>query len=286
MDGPAANPVSPSMIAVAHRTTLCAVFLTLLALPSSAFAQTCGPPSAPATTLRVLTYNIHHGRGLDNQVSLPRIAAVINSVHPDLVALQEVDSGTERTNRVDQPHELARLTGLQAVFGDNIPYQGGRYGNAVLSRLPILRHENHRLPSHYPKEQRGVLEVEVELPGGQPLLFFVTHFDYRRLYDRERLDSVHTVNDLIVTRPHRLALLAGDLNARANSTVLTELGKSWRRTNHPVLPTYPASFPIRQIDYVLVRPACRWRVREVMVLAEATASDHRALLTVLELRGE
>jgi endonuclease/exonuclease/phosphatase family metal-dependent hydrolase len=266
------------------RTRSAVLAALLVALTSlSASAQNC--TSSPSTTpLRVLTFNICHTQGSDGKIDLDRTAAVINSVRPDLVALQEVDSGTARTHRVDQPNELAKRTGLTAVFGDNIPYQGGHYGNAILSRFPILRHENHPLPSHYKGEQRGVLEVEIALPNGQPLLFFATHFDYRRYYDRERLDSAHTVNDLIAARPDALALLAGDLNARANSTVLTELGQYWRRTNYPVLPTYPAAFPYKQIDYVLFRPECRWRVREVMVLADRLASDHRALLTVLELR--
>ncbi|MEX2025646.1 MAG: endonuclease/exonuclease/phosphatase family protein, partial [Pirellulaceae bacterium] len=61
--------------------------------------------------LRVLTYNIHHGEGIDGKLDLPRIARVIESVDPDLVALQEVDRRVERTGSVDQPAELARLTG-------------------------------------------------------------------------------------------------------------------------------------------------------------------------------
>jgi endonuclease/exonuclease/phosphatase family metal-dependent hydrolase len=77
------------------------------------------------------------------------------------VALQEVDCNPKRTSGVDRPAELARLTKMQVVFGDNIPYQGGRYGNAVLSRLSIVRHENHPLPSFHEGEQRGVLEVAV-----------------------------------------------------------------------------------------------------------------------------
>ena len=60
-------------------------------------------------TLRVLTYNIHHGEGADGRVDLARLAGVVTSVHPDLVALQEVDEGTERASGVDELAELARL---------------------------------------------------------------------------------------------------------------------------------------------------------------------------------
>jgi hypothetical protein len=117
-------------------------------------------PAGGHLRLRVLSYNIHHGEGVDRKLDLPRIASVTKSVKPDLVALQEVDQGTERTVRVDQPAELARLTGLNVVFGGNIRCQGGDYGNAVLSRLPISRHKNHLLPRFDDGEQGGVLQVE------------------------------------------------------------------------------------------------------------------------------
>ena len=87
--------------------------------------------------IRVLTYNIHHGEGVDGKFDLPRIADVIKLASPDLVALQEVDQGTARASGVDQPAELARLTGMKVVFGRNIDFQGGGYGTAVLSRLPV-----------------------------------------------------------------------------------------------------------------------------------------------------
>lgn len=82
------------------------------------------------------------------------------------------------------------------------------------------------------------------------------------------------------------ALLAGDLNDVPDSRTLQELGKQWTRANAEVLPTIPVEQPKQQIDYVLYRPTDRWRLVEVQVLDEATASDHRPLLAVLELRGE
>ncbi len=98
------------------------------------------PPFAHAdepTRLRVLSYNIHHGAGIDGRLDLERIARVIQSARPDVVALQEVDRGVARSKRIDEPAELARLTGLRAIFERNITYQGGDYGNAVLTGLPV-----------------------------------------------------------------------------------------------------------------------------------------------------
>jgi len=78
----------------------------------------------------VLTYNIHHGEGVDGKLDLVRIAKVIQEVEPDIVALQEVDQNAGRSGQVDQAAELGRLTKMRSVFGGNIALQGGEYGNA------------------------------------------------------------------------------------------------------------------------------------------------------------
>lgn len=233
--------------------------------------------------LSVLSYNIHHGEGVDGHHDLERIANVIRSVSPDLVALQEVDRNTLRSMSVDQPERLAQLTQMNVVFGKNIELGDGQYGNAVLSRFPIHRHLNHALPNLDSGEQRGVLEVEIQLPDGrQRVLLFATHLDHRNP-DQERVASALTINELIATRPTTAAILAGDLNDLPESATLTELAKQWTKANQDPLPTVPVHQPKRQIDYVLFRPASRWRVITTEVLNEATASDHRAILAVLEV---
>jgi len=246
-------------------------------------ASTQGSEAGSASRLRVLSYNIHHGEGVDHKLDLQRIAGVIKSANPDWVALQEVDKGTRRTDRVDQPAELARLTGMNVVFGGNIRYQGGDYGNAVLSRLPIKRHKNHHLPLFDDGEQRGVLEVEVQMPdGGGTVLLLATHLDHRR-GDRERLASAATINNLAAARAGQPAVLAGDLNDLPDSKTLRRFRTVWTPANEKVLPTIPVKEPTRQIDFILFRPADRWKVIEVRVLEEAVASDHRAIFAVLEL---
>jgi endonuclease/exonuclease/phosphatase family metal-dependent hydrolase len=233
--------------------------------------------------LRVLSYNIHHGRGTDDKVDLERIAGVIRSCEPDLVALQEVDKGVERTNGIDEPGELARLTKMNVVFGNNIVYQGGDYGNAILSRFPVAAHKNHKLPVFYKNEQRGVMEVDVTLPDNRgTLVFMATHLDYRG-DSPERVPSAALINELVAKRSEP-AVLAGDLNDMPESKTLAEFVKSWKRTNDGSLATFPVDTPTRQIDHILVRPADRWNIVEVKVLDEAVASDHRAILAVLELR--
>src|SRR6478609_4130425 len=65
--------------------------------------------------IRVITYNIHHGEGMDKKFDLERIAKVLLAEKPDIVALEEVDQGTRRASGVDQPAEFARLTGMKVV---------------------------------------------------------------------------------------------------------------------------------------------------------------------------
>jgi len=266
-----------SVVTWTQRALHCVALIALFA-----FADTKTALSAEPFRLRVLSYNIHHGEGTDGKLDLERIARVIAAAEPDVVALQEVDKKTNRTGGVDQPAELARLTKLQFAFGPNIRFGGGEYGNATLSKFEITRSENHRLPSIDQGEQRGVLEVELKLPGEIPaLLFFNTHLDARGP-DEERIASAHAINKLLKPRADRLAILAGDLNAVAESETLKLLTAEWSKSSGDTLPTIPSVRPRRQIDFILFRPASAWRGVECRVLEEAVASDHRPILAVLE----
>jgi endonuclease/exonuclease/phosphatase family metal-dependent hydrolase len=233
--------------------------------------------------LRVVSYNIHHGEGTDGKLDLERIAAVINAEKPDLVGLNEVDQGTGRTKQIDMPAEFARLTGMTAVFEKNIDFDGGKYGNAILSRLPIRRHENHKLPSLYPGEQRGVLQIEVGAEGKESFIFLCTHLDYRPK-DDERRASVAVIEKIVARHPDVPTIMVGDLNASPDSEVMQMFAKHWTRSNAEPLATFPAGKPDKQIDYVLVRPAERWELVETRVLEEAVASDHRGMVAVLRLK--
>jgi endonuclease/exonuclease/phosphatase family metal-dependent hydrolase len=249
--------------------------------------------------LRVVTYNIHHGEGVDRKLDLKRIAHVLLTVEPHIVALQEVDQRTRRTGGVDQPAELAKLTGMEVVFGRNIDYDGGGYGTAVLTKLPVRTTESVKLKSFYAPtetnpEQRGAQIIELGDKAGPGLLFICTHLDYRPK-DDERLHSAKTINDLIAKRGGTPAILAGDLNAVPDSKPMEEFRKQWKivglqsdakPANAPPLLTFPAEKPDRWIDYVLVRPAEEWEVVEVRVLDESVASDHRPLLAVLKRKAK
>ncbi len=239
--------------------------------------------------LRVLTYNIHHGLGMDKRIDLARIADVIRRAEPDLVALQEVDVGTKRSGGVDEAMELARITGMQPAFGKAMDYDGGQYGEAVLSRFPIERMRVHPLPHAPDHEPRCALEVRVRLAGtratgrGGQLLFLATHWDHLK-DPAERIQQAKAIAELVAGEPGPV-VLAGDLNTTPGSEPLAALGPGWLDTaSIDPAPSFPSGKPDIRIDYIMARPADRWRVISTRVVEESVASDHRPVTAVLELR--
>lgn len=241
---------------------------------------TVAQESEKTTRLRVLTYNIHHGRGGDGKVDLARQAKVIRDARPDLVVLQEVDNQTKRTGGVDQTVTLAKLTGLHSRFARQIDFQGGEYGQAILSRFPIDELVIHRLPGMPEREQRIAAEGRVRI-GNQTVSIVGTHLHHRS--EPIRVQQAAKLNELFSKPDHRV-ILAGDLNALPESKPMQLLNQQWRvlDSERPLL-TFPAAKPVRQIDYVLVRPSRRFRPVRVEVIAAAVASDHRPVLAVIDL---
>lgn len=231
-------------------------------------------------TLRILSYNIHHGRGMDDKVDLERIAKVIREARPDLVALQEVDRGTTRTSKVDQTAELAKLTGLHGMFGKAIDYAGGDYGQAVLSRFPIGETKIHWLPGEPDRERRIAFEAKIEIEG-RPVRFVTTHLHHAN--DTFRQQQAAKINE-IYGEDSTLTILAGDLNAFPESEPLKILKKLWMVGNDaPGLVSFPAEKPNRLIDYVIVKPSKGIEVTEQRVIDEPMASDHRPVIMELKV---
>ena len=247
------------------------------------FVRPGGFQAAPIT-FRVLTYNIHHGEGMDGQLDLRRVAAVMKSVQPDLIALQEVDVGTVRAGGVDQVAELARLMEMHAEFGKAMNYDGGGYGVAVLSRWPLLTADTDPLPFAPDREPRTALTVQLRPgPDGPLIRFTSTHFDQGR-DQGTRLEEATRLNELLshVGPP---AILGGDLNARPGTDAIKIIEEQW--TNALAQDMEPTGRPgFMRGDYVLYRPTACWRVVQTMVMEDRVASDHRPVFAVLEWTGQ
>jgi len=233
------------------------------------------------TRLRVLAYNVKHGLGLDGTIDLERIADVIRAQQPDVVTLQEIDRGCARSGGVDQARVLGELCGMQHVFGEFMPYDGGHYGMALLSRYPIASWSNHVLPPG--TEPRSALEARIGLPHSGPEVIVTGIHLYRT--EEERLAQARTLVEHYrgETAP---VILAGDFNSLRGSSVMNLLEESWSNPVKQGDPnTFPADHPEREIDFMLVRPTGAVTVRRMQVVPESLASDHRPILVEIELRS-
>src|SRR5947207_3230540 len=183
---------------------------------------TAPPPGPQAIT--VMTYNIHHGVGGDKKLDLQRIANVIRAAEPDFVALQELDLGTRRTNGVFEAEELARLTKMHFAFGAAMDYDGGKYGDAVLSRLPIQSTQTLQLPWRpgAPREPRVAVEVVCKIRG-EEVVFISTHLDHTH-EPSDRLEQANQSN-AAYRGDDRPIILAGDFNCEAGSPPMHELSR-------------------------------------------------------------
>lgn len=256
-------------------------------------------PERPLTAVRLVTFNVHHGVGDDGRHDLPRLARLLADADPDLICLQEVDRHFgDRSEHVDQGLLLARALGMELAWGPSIdrPPQPGRterrqYGNALLTRLPVLTSEVHRLPGG--GEPRSALRSLVRLDAGA-LWVTTTHLSSRSAQDRAV--QAAAVAEL-VTGPEAPGVLVGDLNADAGAPELAVLrercGDAWElagqrhdqsgrfsvHTGQGL--THPARRPRVRIDQVWVSTGVT--VTGARVLDGSGASDHHPLLVDLTI---
>ena len=228
------------------------------------YAQTY--PQEP-NTIRVMSYNIQNGKGMDNVTDYQRIADVVNDVAPDVVALQELDSVTNRSKGVDVLARLATLTAMYQVYGASIPYDGGQYGIGVLSKEKPLSWKRIPLPGR--EELRSLLLVEFK-----DYILGCTHFSLNR---DDRQASVAII-DQAVKDYNKPVILAGDINATPESPVLEAFRENWHVLSDTAKHTIPADKPNRTIDYIMgYKPkGFVYSVWQNRVLA-TEASDHLPL---------
>ena len=234
---------------------------------------------------RVMTYNIHHGEGMDGQVDLERIAELIRSEDADVVALQEVDRGVARTDGRDLAAELSVLTGMTSVFSNNVHYQGGEYGNALLSRRPIGDWRNTHYRMLRGGEQRGLLHVEIDV-GGRRLMILTTHLDYRP-DDAERLSNVQEILSAMEAYAGIPVVVCGDFNAVPGSptheAMKGRFADVWEQVGTGQGFTFPSAEPARRIDYIFLEGGGRVTAVKAWVPL-SLASDHLPL--VVEFQWE
>lgn len=212
---------------------------------------------------------------MDGKFDYERLADTIRKLNPDVVALQEVDNKTQRANGTDQAKKLGELLEMNHVFGNALYFSGGQYGEAVLSRFPVKEAQAHHLPYRFGNEPRTALAVRVAPDNGLPEFVFVgTHLCHES--SETRVEQTKELNQLFTARSELPIIMAGDLNARPDSSAMQVLLKeNW----------IDAVAPDSRIDYILLRKNDPWEIVETTIVDEPIVSDHDPILTVLKWSG-
>ena len=234
----------------------------------------------------VLSFNILHGATTKGDFDLDVIAKVIKDADPDFVAMQEVDFKTGRAMNMDLTTEIGWRTKMASIFGKAMRFDGGEYGEGILSRYSFIRTRTVTLPYTPGNEPRTALEILTELPSGDTIAIVGTHLDHLK-DENDRMAQVAEINEVFLQNKYP-TILAGDLNATPGSAPIEILERIWTTTydKSDPMPTYPSDNPKVKIDYVMYYPGHRWRFHKAEVIQNSIASDHCAYLVTLELLRE
>ena len=237
----------------------------MLAMALSAFSQ---------DYVKLMSYNVRNTKGMDGIRNLQRVANVIINEAPDVVAVQELDSMTTRSNQQYVLGELAERTQMHATYAPAISFQGGKYGIGILSKETPLNIRTYPLPGR--EEARMLLVAEFE-----NYFFACTHLS---LTEEDRLASLDIIKSSVV-KSNKPYFLAGDLNDQPDSKFIQALQEDFQVLTHIKKPTFPAPEPTETIDYIAA-----WKHGSndfanllAQVLEEPVASDHRPLSVQLRM---
>jgi endonuclease/exonuclease/phosphatase family metal-dependent hydrolase len=241
--------------------------------------------------LRVVTYNIHRGRGMDGRTKPGRIVDVLREIDADVIALQEVVCGVDSGPQGDQARFIAGELGLNYQVGENRKLKGAAYGNVALSRFPLRVVTNHDL-SVEGYERRGALHTDVCLTESDILHVFNVHLGtafLERRHQARRLSARHTglLHNEELRGPK---IVLGDFNEWIQGLATQMLGSHLKSVDIRKYlgrsKTYPAFLPVLHLDHIyydgpLELKALRLhRTRKALV-----ASDHLPLVAEFEHTG-
>lgn len=240
------------------------LFLFIVALASfSAFSQ---------DTLKVMTYNIRNANGMDTVRSYERIADIILKQTPDVVAVQEVDSVTVRSEQKYVLGEIANLTRMYGSYVPAIDFNGGKYGIGILSKEKPLKVEKYALPGR--EEKRALLLAEFD-----DYIFCCTHLS---LNEEDRMNSLEIINK-VARNQQKPVIIAGDMNAMPESNFIKGMQQNFQLLNSLKQATWPATKPTETIDYIALWKETSTELANVRtyVANEPVASDHRPIISHL-----
>ncbi len=238
---------------------------------------------AEGLVLRILTYNIHRAIGVDRRFRPQRIADILKHYDADIVTLQEVDEGVPRSREMNLAKELAEAAGYpHFALGHNVSLRRGRYGNATLSRFPILRERNIDLSVAESWIRRGCQHTTLDLNGSGHLEVFNLHLGLSARERAKQVELLKRSHEFSSVDPDTPMLVAGDFNdwrSLLQSTFTNGFGfgcaTERRRGPYRCIPTYPSFSPQGGLDRVYHRgPLKLLSAHSCRLQAARVASDH------------
>ncbi len=229
--------------------------------------------------IRIVSYNVHACVGRDRRFAPDRIAALLEELDADFLALQEVEDRPYRETTVTD--YLADRLGMHAHRGATLNRGDARYGNLLLAREAAVAHRLHDL-SVGSREPRGAIEADFVV-GGRTLKIFVTHLG---LGAGERARQVRRLLSAVDRDEADVRVLAGDINEwRPRAAASRLLTRSLGPTPGPR--TFPARAPVFALDRLYVTPQeVVARLRAVRTPASRQASDHLPLVADLKMPAD
>ncbi|MCB0687086.1 MAG: endonuclease/exonuclease/phosphatase family protein [Saprospiraceae bacterium] len=247
--------------------------LIILLLSTQVFSQ--------SGMFKIMTYNIHHGADADDQLTIDAMRKYIKRSGASIVGLQEVDSVCERSGKMDEPKILARGSKLKSYFTRHFPFQGGAYGQALLTKCKVLKVENKTIPVYPESEGKSVsmLLADISIDRDLVITVAVVHLDYRNKSSRQQ--QIDLVINLLQKIVHPVILL-GDFNAFHNSEEIDILRQEF--TLFPIANdayTFPAKNPDRRIDFIFISKNAPFKVITEKI-DSVPYSDHLPLIATIK----
>ena len=247
-----------------------AVLLLIVPLVGAVTWQEPTPVTGDGFPVRIMTYNLHNGFNTQGRLDVESLAQVIEDNDPDIVALQEISRGWLVSGRLDMLTWLSQRLDLPYVFG---PTADPFWGNAILSRYPVLNVTEYELPPRNLFILRGLTVASIDLGDGDQIQVIATHFHHLEEDSGVRKVQSQFVVDLWDGAPATVFL--GDLNAEPQHPemgILRDAGLSDATTGKDGAElTFPSYDPEKRIDYIWVSPDLS--TRDIKV-PKSTASDH------------
>lgn len=230
--------------------------------------------------LKIMTFNVMHCENIETKkIEYDKIIDLIKDNNIDIIGLNEVfGKGFDKNINTDQAHYIAKKLGYFCYFGRAKYINFHQYGNAIISRYPLINPETYIIPTPFIKrgnklyEKRCLIKTRIDVEGG--LTVCIGHLG---LNEDEQIKALEKIYHLY--EPHRFIIM-GDFNIEPNNIILEPLRELVNNASKENLPTYSSIKPYKKLDYI-------WTSKDINIMEtivpNKVISDHLPVISTIEL---